>query len=112
MKVLRSTEWEPVCFMANFEPMHTPVFIFKHKRWQGMMALNVAKFVDVAADFIYFLDANQGSVSASGYRNSVNIISHLVDDRNVNWTKVFDLVRLGNVDDNTRYEMTGSGNLY
>lgn len=55
MKVLRSLEWEPVAWLERMPTMDGPVYLFKHRRWRDVMALKVAKYVDVAADVVYFM---------------------------------------------------------
>lgn len=70
MKVLRSLEWEPVAWIDNMPTMDTPVYLFKHRRWRDVIALKVAKYVDVTADVVYFYDAINHEVSVRGKNSS------------------------------------------
>lgn len=61
MKVLRSTEWLPMCWVPNFpvsENDIAPRFLFRHRKYDDVLALNAAKYVDVTADIVYFYDAS------------------------------------------------------
>jgi len=65
MKVLRDTDWTPVGWLPYLEPIKEPVYLFQHKRWPEIVALNVVKFVHVAANEVYFYNANSKEVSVS-----------------------------------------------
>lgn len=65
MKILKDTDWTPVGYVEWFEPMQQPVFLFQHKRFGDVVVLNVAKFINVTADIVYFYDANRNLVSGS-----------------------------------------------
>lgn len=56
MKILRSSEWEPAFWIGNF-PGVGPAYVFKNKKYGDIVALKVAKYVDVAADNTYVYDA-------------------------------------------------------
>lgn len=59
MKILRSTEWEPVGFQEEFSfSDHQPVFFFRHRKYEDIVALNVAKYVDVMNNIVYFFNAS------------------------------------------------------
>lgn len=60
MKVLRDTEWEPVGFDENFLPSGgRPVFFFQHRKHRDILALNVAKYIDVVNNIVYFFDSSK-----------------------------------------------------
>lgn len=60
MKVLRDTEWKPVGFDGNFSPIGgKPVFFFQHKKHGDILALNVAKYIDVVNNIVYFFDSSK-----------------------------------------------------
>lgn len=65
MKVLRSTEWEPVAWMETFPSMGTPVYVFLNKKYGDVVALKVAKYVDVPRDNVYLYDATSRRISLS-----------------------------------------------
>lgn len=65
MKVLRSTEWEPVAWMETFPSMGTPVYVFLNKKYGDVVALKVAKYVDVPHDNVYLYNAQSRSISLS-----------------------------------------------
>lgn len=62
MKILRSSEWEPVFWVKQF-PGLGPAYVFRNKRYGDVLALKVAKYVDVAADDTYVYDADNRIIS-------------------------------------------------
>ena len=75
MKVLRDTDWTPVGWLPSLEPMTEPVYLFQHKRWPEIVALNVVKFVDVAANVVYFYNASIKEISVSRSCSNRNVAS-------------------------------------
>lgn len=72
VKILRSDEWEPLVHWAYFEPMQGPVYFFRHKRFNDIVALNVAKYIDLVANIVYFYNAEKHEVSVSHSGRSNN----------------------------------------
>lgn len=58
MKVVRSNRWTPVgkITLGNFGNK----FLFKDEKYGDVLALKVAKYVDVSADLVYIFDADEG----------------------------------------------------
>lgn len=69
MKILRDTEWKPVGFSKSFEPEGgKPVFFFRHRKHRYVIALNVAKYIDVMNNIVFHLNSmisEKVSVSAN-----------------------------------------------
>lgn len=65
MKILRDTEYTPIGRLDWFEPMQSPVYMFKHKKYGDVVALNEAKFIIVSANIVYYYNAYNGIVSVS-----------------------------------------------
>lgn len=62
MKVLRSTEWEPSFWVPNFPGMG-PAYLFRHREFNDILALKVAKYVDVEANDTYVYNAETRTVT-------------------------------------------------
>lgn len=60
VKILRDTDWEPVGYQGNFQPAGgKPVFFFRHRKHQDIVALNVAKYIDVVNNVVYYFNAQR-----------------------------------------------------
>lgn len=58
MKVLRSTNWKLLGYLASCTFLGgQPAFLFQHKTYDDVSVLNVAKYVDVEHDKVFFFDA-------------------------------------------------------
>lgn len=69
MKVMRSTEWEPIAWADNVPGIEGPAYLFCHKKYFDVVALKVAKWIDVTADVVYFYNAEKKEVSDRGRAN-------------------------------------------
>lgn len=59
MKILRSKDWVLLGFLANAAFMgHKPAFLFQHRAYEDVLALNEAKYIDVESNTVLFFDAN------------------------------------------------------
>lgn len=72
MKILRNTEWEPVGWAETFPGLESPAYLFKHKQYGDVVALKVAKWIDVPRDKVYFYNALNHTISVSGRRNMIS----------------------------------------
>ena len=75
MKVLRDLDWEPIGYLTDSEIFQGSVVLFRNKKWEDITALNVVKYIDTAADIVYFIDAQRGTVSCSGFSKPVSLKS-------------------------------------
>lgn len=66
MKILRSSEWEPMAWCEHVPGIEGPAYLFYHKRYFDVVALNVVKWIDVTANRVYFYNANTKEVSDRG----------------------------------------------
>lgn len=62
MKVLRSTEWEPISWIDSIPGVGVPGYVFLNKRYGDVAVLNETKYVDVAADDVFIYNASDCTV--------------------------------------------------
>lgn len=70
MKILRSSEWEPVAWVEQLPGVEGPAYLFVNKRYFDVVALKVVKWIDVTADVVYFYNAEKREVSYRGKQYS------------------------------------------
>lgn len=59
MKVLRDKDWEVIDYVDHVKYYNNqPAFIFRHRQYKDILVLNVAKYVDVSRNIVYFFDAS------------------------------------------------------